>query len=333
MHIADTLLHLQQAGHPHYVEYSQSFGCSAVTHRELQDLNDQMKRDYQKWLNKVSSLRKNLYALNYFTCLQLLRISNEFYCLINNHNHEINDEILLLLMSLSPTLTVDSIKAITSTTEAQSIALRSLPTFTPPDHDESHRFTEAADVPGEIDRLNEAQKELYYLSVDEYDFNPQMVLSAIHKCGSNEEDVLNWCFNNTDMYESKSKPDANEESTKPTNSEVDITNPVVQELIGLEFSESMAIEAVKTCGEDATKCYDYCNNQTLLASSEMMNDDAQVDISHDILFDANAPVENEATDAGVIEYVFLVYVCVCVCMCVCMCVYVCVCNLSFSKKL
>ena len=303
MHIADTLLHLQQAGHPHYVEWSQSFGCSAVTHRELQDLNDKMKKDYQNWLNKVSSLRTNLYALNYFTCLQLLRISNEFYWLINNPNHEVNNEILLLLMSLSPTLTVDDIKAVTSTTEAQSIALKSLPTFTPPDHNESHRVMEAADVPGEIDRLNEAEKELYYLSVNEYDFNPQMVLSAIHQCGSNEDDVLKWCFNNTEMYESKPKPDVIEEPAKPTNSKVDITNPVVQELIGLEFSESMAIEAVKKCGEDLTECYDYCNNQTILTSSTVMSDDAQVELSDDILFDADVPYEIETTDAGVLEYV------------------------------
>ena len=305
MHIADTLLHLQQAGHPHYVEWSQSFGCNAVTQRELQDLNEQMKRDYQKWLNKVSSLRKNLYALNYFTCLQLLRISNEFHCLINNPNHEVSSEILLLLMSLSPTLTVDDIKAVTSTTEAHSIALRSLPTFTPPDRDESHCVMEAADVPGEIDRLNEAEKKIYLLSVNEYGFNPRMVLLAIRQYGSNEDDVLNWCFDpkNAEMFESKPKPDVIEEPAKPTNSKVDITNPVVQELIGLEFSESMAIEAVKKCGEDLTKCYDYCNNQTLLTSSAVMSDDAQVELSDDILFDADAPYEIETTDAGVLEYV------------------------------
>ena len=305
MHIADTLLHLQQAGHPHYVEWSKSFGCNTVTQRELQDLNDQMKRDYQQWLIKVSSLRTNLYALNYFTCLQLLRISNEFYCLINNPNHEVSSKILLLLMSLSPSLTVGDIKAVTSTTEAQSIALRSLPTLTPPDHDESHHVMEAADVPGEIDRLNEAEKELYYVSVNEYEFNPQMVLSAIRQYGSNEDDVLNWCLDpkNAEMFESKPKPDVNEEPAKPTTSEVDITNPVVQELIDLEYSETLAIEAVKMCGEDLTKCYDYCNNQTLLASSAMFSDDAHVEMSDDILFDADAPYEIETTDAGVLEYV------------------------------
>ena len=300
VHIADTLLHLQQAGHPHYVEWSKSFGCNTVTQRYLQDLNEQMKRDYQKWLSKVSSLRANLYALNYFTCLQLLKISNEFHCLITNPNHEVSSEILLLLMSLSPTLTVDDIKAVTSTTEAQSIALRSLPILTPPDYDESHCVVDAVDIPGELNRLNEAEKELYLLLVNDYEFNPQMVLSAIHQFGSNEDDVLNWCFNSTEMFES---PDTTGESTKPSTSEVDITNPVVQELVDLEFSESMAIKAVEICGEDLTKCYDYCNNQTLMTSSAVMSDDAQVELSDNILFDADAPYEIETTDTGVLEYV------------------------------
>ena len=306
MHIADTLLHLQQAGHPYYVEWSQSFVCNMVTQRELQDLNEKMKRDYQKWLTKVSHLRTDLYALNYFTCLQLLRISKEFHCLINNPNHEVSSEILSLMMSLSPNLTVDDIKAVSSTTEAQSIALRSLPSFIPPDHDvSSHPVMEAADVPVEVGRLNEAEKMLYLLSVNKYEFNPQMVLSAIRQCGSNEDDVLNWCMDpkNTEIFERKPKSDASEKPAKPTTSKVDITNPVVQELISLEYSESLAIEAVKMCGEDTTKCYDYCNNQTLLTSSTMMSDDAQVELSHDILFDADVSHEIDTTDAGVLEYV------------------------------
>ena len=313
MHIADTLLHLQQAGHPHYVEWSKSFGCNTVTQSDLRNLNEQMKKDYQKWLNKVSSLRTNLYALNYFTCLQLLRISSEFYYLINSPNHEINNEIFLLLMSLSPNLTVDDIKRVTSTTEAQSIALRSLPTFTPPSHgDESHLVVDAVDVPGEIDRLNEAEKELYFSSVNEYGFNPQMVLSAIHQCGSNEDDVLNWCFNprNAEMFEGKPKPSVSKDPVKPTESKVDITNPVVQELIDLEFPESMAIEAVKMCGEDLTRCYDYCNNQTL-TSSEMFSDVTQDEISDSILFDSDAPYKIETTNAGVVEYVIIhTYMCI-----------------------
>ena len=301
MHIADTLLHLQQAGHPYYVEWSKSFCCNMVTQRELQDLNEQMKRDYQKWLNKVSNLRTHLYSLNYFTCLQLLRISNEFHCLINNPNHEVSNEILLLLMSLSPYLTMDDIKAVTSTVGAQSIALRSLL----PDHGVSHPIIEAVDVPGVINRLNEAEKELYFLAVNEFAFNPGIVLSAIHQCGSNEDDVLSWCMDpkNTVMFERKPKPHASEEPAKKlTKFKVDITNPVVQEIIDLDFRESIAIEAVKMCGEDLTKCFDYCCNQ-MLTSSGMFCDDTRDEMSGSVVFDADGPYEIETTDAGVLKNV------------------------------
>ena len=301
VHITDTLLHLQQAGHPQYVEWSKSFACSTVTQNELQNLNEQMKRDLHNWLSEVSSLRIKLYALNYFTCLQLLRISNEFHCLINNPNHEISNEIFMLLMSLSPSLTVEKIKEVISTDEAQSIALRSLPSFTPTDCNESHCIVDEVDVPEEIDKLNETEKEVYFKSVQDYEFNPQMVLAAIHHCGSNEDEVLDWCFNpqNASMFESK--PVVSEESVKLTIPEVDvdITNVIVQELIELEFSESLAIEAVQMCGEDLTKCLEYCSNQTL-ARSTIFNNDTQEEIPDYILLDAN---ESETKDASLLEYV------------------------------
>ena len=302
VHITDTLLHLQQAGHPRYVEWSRSFTCSTVTQSELQNLNEQMKRDLQNWLNEVSSLRTKLYALNYFTCLQLLRISSEFHSSINNPNHEINSEIFMLLMSLSPDLTVEKIKEVTSTAEAQEIALRSLPTFTPTDNNESHCVMDEVDVPEEIARLNEAQKEIYFKSVQEYEFSPRMVIAAIHQCGSSEDEVLEWCFNpqNASMFESKAV--VSEDSVKLTISEVDVdvTNATVQELIELEFPESLAIEAVQKCGEDLSECLEYCSNETL-ARSTVFDDDTQEEIPDNILLDGN---ESETKDASLFEYVF-----------------------------
>ena len=297
VHIADALLHLQQAGHPDYVEWSKSYTCKTVSQNELNDLNEKMKKDLQKWLTKVSSLRTKLYSLNYFTCLQLLRISNEFYSLINNRNHEISNEIFLLLMSLSPNLTVEKIKEVTSTTEAQSIAYRSLPTFTPPDREESHYFIDEGDVQGEVDRLNEAEKEIFFSAVEEFEFNPQLVLLAIHRYGSNGEDVLKWCFdqNNVQTFENKPVIIKDEDFAEPTTSVVDITNPVVQELINdLEFEESLAMEAVKKCGEDLTKCLEFCSKQT--ADSTMFSDETQDEISDSILFDADVSYETESKE-------------------------------------
>lgn len=294
-------MHLQQAGHPHYVEWSKSYECKKITESELQDLNEQMKRDLQAWLNKVSSLRTQLHALNYFTSLQLLRISNEFYCLINNPNHEISNEIFLLLMSLSPNLTVRDIKKVTSTAEAQAIALRSLPSLTPPDHDESYQVMNEIDVPGEIDKLNEEQKEVYFSSVQDYGFNPQLVLAAIRQYGSNEDDVLEWCFDPKNAEVFDRRPVASEDSLKATKSEVDTSNATVQDLIDLEFPELLSIEAVKECGEELEKCIQYCSDKTL-ASSANFSDETD-DISENILLDGDVSYGTETRDASLSVYV------------------------------
>ena len=262
--ITDKLLYLQQAGHPQYVEWSRTFVCNIVTHDDLKKLNDQLKMDLQNWRKKVSSLRKKIYALNYFTCLQLLRISNEFHCLINNPNHEISNEIFMLLMSLSPNLTVEKIKEVTSIAGAQEIAFKNLPK--------------------EIDKLNKAQKETYVKSVQEYELNPRMVLAAIHLYGSNEEKVIEWCLDpkNQEMFESIHV--VSEDSIKLNVSEVDIIN-TIQELIELEFSESLAIEAFQKYGDDISNCIDYCINKTL-------NDDA------------NTSYQSEAMDGRFLRHVF-----------------------------
>ena len=294
MHIADTLLHLQRVGHPHYVEWSRSFICNKVTQNDLEDLNKQLKAGLQEWVNRVSILRAKLYALNYFTCLQLLKISKEFYYLINNPNHEISNEILLLLMSLSPNLTVEKIKEVTSTDEAQSIALRSLPSSTPPDHSVSYCVMDEVDMPREIEKLNEEERELHSSITQEYGFNPQMVLSAIRQFGSNEDAVLKWCFDpkNSEMF--KNKPVGNEDSNKDSITEIDISNATVQELVDLSFSESLSIEAVKSCGEDFTKCFDYCSQWT--AKNASYNDDTQDEISENILLDVDASYKTEIAD-------------------------------------
>ena len=309
MHIADILLHLQRVGHPHYVEWSISYACNKVTQSELKGLKDELKIGLQDWVNRVSILRAELYALNYFTCLQLLKISKEFYCLINNPNHEISNEILLLLMSLAPDLTVEKIKEVTSTDEAQSIALKSLPSFTPPDHTVSYCVMDEVDIPGEIEKLNEEDKELYSSIIEDYGFNPQMVLAAIRQFGSNEDVVLKWCFDpkNAEMF--KSKPGVNEDSsTSLSTSVIDISNTTVQELVDLKFSESLSIEAVKSCGEDFTKCFDYCSQWT--AKNASFNDDTQDEISDNILLDLDASCKAEIVDPILLKCVQYVSHCI-----------------------
>ena len=301
MHIADKLLHLQKAGHPQYVEWHESFVCNSVTENELQELNQQMKNDLNYWRVQISSLRKTLHSLNFFTCLQLLRISNEFYCLINNPNHEVSHEILLLLMSLSPDLTAKDIKKVTSTAEAQSIALKSLPSLTPSDHNKSVSFyvVDEADVPGEIEKLSETKKEIYS-SMQEYEFPPRLVLAAIHQCGPNEEEVSEWCFKNAKLFENTSIITEDSVSAEHT-PEIDISNTTVQELVDLEFPEPLSIEAVKTCGEDLEKCLEYCTKST--AEHANFSDDKHDEMSKNISVEADSSHEAEPKDTSLSEYV------------------------------
>ena len=249
-----------------------------------------MKTDFQNWVIRVSSLRAKLYALNYFTSFQLLRISNEFYCLINNSDHEINNEILLLLMSLSPDLTMEKIKEVTSTDEARSIALKSL-TFVPPNHSEGYCALDDADIPGEIEKLKEAEKEIYYSCIKDYEFNPRMALAAIHQFGSKGEEVLKWCFDPKNSEKFESNPIVSEDSSTL---EINVSNTTVQQLVELRFPESWSIEAVKSCGEDFTKCYDYCSK--LAVKNVSFSGGTQDDISNCNLIDIHTSYKAKVVD-------------------------------------
>ena len=260
MHIADSLLHLQRAGNPQYTDWFKSYVCSAVDKKELEDLNQLMKKELQDWLNNVSSLRKRLYALNYFTCLQLLKISREFYHLINNSDHQINKEVFLLLMSISPDLTIEDVKKVMSSTEAQAIALKSFNAPLPSTQDDSFCIIGEVDV--EVEKLSEEEKEIFTTATATYEYDPRLVLAALHHKGCDEDAVIEWCMDNDKLYEAK-PPTGNPPIVEQENIAIDASNSTVKELVGMDFSEALAIEAVKICGEDIEKCIDHCSTQIL----------------------------------------------------------------------
>ncbi|XP_065899490.1 E3 ubiquitin-protein ligase rnf213-alpha-like isoform X3 [Dysidea avara] len=269
VHIADSLLHLQRAGNPQYIDWFKSCSCNTVNEKELEDLNQRMKRELQDWLTNVSSLRKRLYALNYFTCLQLLKISCEFYQLINNPEHHINKEIFLLLLSVSPDLTVESVKQVMSSTEAQTIALKSV-CFNPLPSTQDETFYIIGEIDVEVENLSEEEKEIFTSVTTDFEYDPHLVLTALRHKGCDEEAVIDWCMDNAKMYEIKSTSD-NLPVNKPESIEIDSSNSTVKELVDLEFSEAVAIEAVKACGEDIGKCLDYCSTQILSKSFRESN--------------------------------------------------------------
>lgn len=257
-----------------------------------------MKEDLQDWLIKVSSFRTEYYALNYFTCLQLLRINREFYDLVNSNDHQISREVFVLLMSISPDLTIMKVKEVVSTAKCQLVTPKRINSST--DHDDSTYIIDEVDIAGEVAKLTEEEKEVYHSSIDGYDFEPCMVMAAIHKCGANEDAVATWCFDpeNQRMFRNATKG-----RSSNADKQVDINNAIVQELIDMKFPEALSIEAVKCCGEDLVKCMDYCSNQ-ILAGYENFSD---TDTDDESLECAKSDVDlSEAEDSYSAMYVRMI---------------------------
>jgi len=295
VHIADSLLHLQRAGNPQYTDWFKSYVCSTVNEKELENLNQLLKKELQDWLANVSSLRKRLYALNYFTCLQLLKISREFYHLINNSDYQINKEVFLLLMSVSSDLTIEHVKEVMSSTEAQGIALKSFNATLPSAQDEGFCIDE---VDVEVDKLSEEEKDIFTTATTVYEYNPRLVLAALHHNDCDEDAVIEWCMDNNKLYEAKPIAD-NSPIVEQEKIEIDVTNSTVKELIDMDFSEALAIEAVEICGEDIERCIDHCSTKILDKSFSETTDAAP---NEELLAKADT-ASDDATDSSVSRYV------------------------------
>ena len=288
-------MHLQRAGNPQYTDWFKSYVCSTADEKELENLNQLLKKELLDWLANVSNLRKRLYALNYFTCLQLLKISREFYHLINNSDNQINKEVFLLLISISPDLTIEHVKEVMSSTEAQGIALKSFNATLPSAQDEGFCIIDEVDV--EVEKLSEEEKEIFTTATTIYEYNPRLVLAALHHKGCDEDAVIEWCMDNNKMYEAK--PIVNNSSiVEQEKIEIDATNPTVKELMDMDFSEALAIEAVEICGEDIERCIDHCSSKILDKSF------SKTTPNEELLAKADT-ASNDATDSSVSRYVHL----------------------------
>ena len=271
MHIAETLLNLQRAGHPLYIEWLECFDFETMYENDLQSLNQKMKKDLQDWLDTVSNLRMECYALNYFTCLQLLRINREFYNLINSNDYQISREIFLLLLSISSDLTIESIKDIVFT-KYQLISSKN--TSSSLDHDNRMGVIDDCDIPKEVSKLTTDEKEVYDSSIEVYEFEPRMVLEAMRQVGPNEDLVAEWCLNPDNAAKFSNTANGESSDVDLNELQIDKNNAIVKELIGLEYSEALSIEAVKHCGEDLVLCMEYCTNQSDSISNTHTNDES-----------------------------------------------------------
>ena len=165
-------------------------------------------------------------------------------------------------MSISPNLTTEHIKNVTSSTVAKSMCSGNTQHFS--ESGENFQAMDETTLLEEVDKLTDEEKDVYKTFTDEYEFNASMVLTAICKFGLNEDDIENFCsdpkitkqFGTTHF---RNKGDDDRKKVK-----VDVNNVNVQEIINTyDYSESLAIAAVKACGADIPNCLEYLANQTL----------------------------------------------------------------------
>ena len=242
--------------------------------RELEDLDKHMKKELQNWLAYVTMQRNKFYVLNYFTCLQLLKISEEFFQMINYPDYEINKEILLLLMSISSELKIEDVKKVMSSTEAQEIALKSLNAPPTSSQDESY-FVSRGDIDAEVEKLSEEAREIFNNAVA-MNYSKRLVLEALRHNGCEDEDnVIEWCMDNDKAYAATALPVGDPEEPK-----IDASHKIVKELVDdLRYPVGLAIEAVKECGEELDDCIGYCASKDLAKSvSECTNDACSEDL-------------------------------------------------------
>ncbi|XP_065899482.1 E3 ubiquitin-protein ligase rnf213-alpha-like isoform X2 [Dysidea avara] len=284
VHISDTLICLQRAGNPQYVVWFESFACNLVKDDDLKCLNEKLKNDLQEWVATVSGLRKTIYPLNYFTCLQLLKISGEFYDLVSNSEYQLSKEVLLLLMSISPDLTIEDIRSVMSSSDAHRLVSKSINISSSlPTQNEDPSIVGGVDE--EVLKLTEEEKTIFIAATTIYEFKPHLVLAALrcHGADVDEDSVVDWCYHNSSV----------EDEYITETPKIDGDNLTVKELIEYDFPKQLAIKAVEECGEDVVKCMDYCTQ--FILEKKNRHDESLSETSDTSLSRSNS-VENVALD-------------------------------------
>ena len=101
---------LQQVGNVKYIGWYITVPCSPELIPELRKLHSLMQRELEEWRRAVRCSRKYHYELNYFTTPQLLTLRQALVLSASSLSHSIELKVLALLHSLSPHISVQSVK-------------------------------------------------------------------------------------------------------------------------------------------------------------------------------------------------------------------------------
>ena len=108
--IAEVLMVLQQVGNVKYIGWYITVPCSPELIPELRKLHSLMQRELEEWRRAVRHSREYHYELNYFTTPQLLTLRQALGHSAASSSHSIELQVLALLRSLSPHISIQSLK-------------------------------------------------------------------------------------------------------------------------------------------------------------------------------------------------------------------------------
>ena len=97
----------------------------------LKNIAKQMECGLEDWKNKVERSRKGHYELNYYTTLQLLGLRKELALIRSKSGKQCSPEVLALLQSISPNLTVEDVHDAIMPLQASSSSIELMPKNSP----------------------------------------------------------------------------------------------------------------------------------------------------------------------------------------------------------
>ena len=231
--IADALIALQQVGNVKYMGWTLEFPCAMNCVNELQEIAKIMNGELEEWKQTVEDARNRFYELNYFTMVQLLDLRRELGKLkdtpsFHDESPKIEPSVLSLLHSVSPqvdnTSVMRKVQFCINKAEVMALEQKQLAADGNKDKDfeslgveagedtsfkedeESEASSTLFNCSGDqthtsqltltYEKLNETQKAIYNNIVETCGFNDKLILMALSTCGENENECMEWCYEN-----------------------------------------------------------------------------------------------------------------------------------------
>ena len=217
--VAEVLVALRQAGNTKYINWSYTFHCHILRIDELTQLAKLMEEELAEWRVEVEAAREQYYELNYYTTQQLLILRNKLGELRDplKISSSVSPSVLALLHSISNDISASMVKhvvlsllqltqAASASKPAEEVAEK--PVQRPKSTLEQEilasadaQFSEAPKDVGvtlSVGGLSAEEHTMYIKLHETYDYPCKLCLAAIEKIGTNEEQLMDFCEENSE---------------------------------------------------------------------------------------------------------------------------------------